>query len=95
MVALGTSNSQLPGGGALPVDLSAIGMTGCSLYQSSDLAGLPTTGSSLYRDFRMVLPPSPLLVGKHLYLQGFSLAPGENALGVVSSNGIDFLIGNQ
>jgi len=101
MVALGTSNSQLPGGGALPIDLSSIGMTGCSLYQSSDLAGLPTTDATwpgswnLDREFRMVLPPSPLLVGKHLYLQGFSLAPGENALGVVSSNGIDFLIGNQ
>ena len=92
MVAMGTSNSQLPGGGALPIDLSSIGMTGCSLYHSAEWIGLPTTGSGL---FLMVLPPSPLLVGKHLYLQAFCVAPGENALGVVSSNGIDFLIGNQ
>ena len=35
-------------------------------------------------------PPTP-----HAYFQAFSIAPGANPLEVISSNGIDFLIGNQ
>jgi len=41
------------------------------------------------------VPMTPLLGGGHVYLQAWCLAPGANAFQWVSSNGVDFLIGNQ
>ena len=96
-VAFGNSNTVMPGVGALPFDLSVIGMTGCTLYQSADVFGLPTTqvGVAFQMNFSMGIPANPLLVGQHFYLQAFSIAPGVNPFDWISSNGIDFLIGNQ
>jgi len=96
-VALGNSNTAMPGIGALPLDLTVAGMTGCTLYQSADVLGLPTVGAGVafQMNFSMGVPSDPLLVGQHFYFQAFSIAPGANLLEVISSNGIDFLIGNQ
>ena len=97
VIAAGTSNTNAPGLGALPFDLSLAGMTGCTLYQSSEVFGLPTVGggvaSVVY--FAPSIPSSPLLVGQHIYLQAFSVAPAANPLQIISSNGIDLLIANQ
>ena len=97
LVAFGTSNTVLPGIGALPLDLTFAGMTGCTLYQSNDLFGLPTSpgGSPSQRSFSVTVPSNPLLLGKNAYFQAFCLAPGVNPRGIISSNAIDFLIGNQ
>ena len=46
-------------------------------------------------NFSAAVPSNPLLLGLHFYFQAFSIAPGANPLEVISSNGIDFLIGNQ
>ena len=86
----------MPGIGALPLDLTIAGMTGCTLYQSADVFGLPTTqvGVAFQMNFSAAVPSNPLLVGQHFYLQAFSIAPGANPLQVITSNGIDFLVGN-
>ena len=97
VIAGGTSNTNAPGLGALPFDLSIAGMTGCTLYQSAEVFGLPTVGAAVAGEayFSLYIPSDPLLVGQHIYLQAFSIAPGANLLQVISSNGIDFLISNQ
>lgn len=93
----GFSNAATAGGALLPFDLSIIGMAGCMLHHSSEVIGLPTTlgagGTPL--DFSITIPNDPFLVGQHLYIQAFNLAPGVSAPPVISSNGIDLLIGNQ
>ena len=95
--AFGFSDTFAPGLGALPLDLGVLGMPGCTLYHSTDVFGLPTTpsGTASQLDFSMSVPMTPLLGGGHVYLQAWCLAPGANAFQWVTSNGVDFLIGNQ
>ena len=97
VISFGSSNTNMLGLGALPFDLSIAGMTGCTLYQSVDVFGLPTMGAGVafQMNFSIALPSNPMLVGQHFYFQAFSIAPGVNALEVISPNGIDWLIGNQ
>lgn len=94
VVALGLSNANMPGLGALPIDLSTIGMNGCTLYQSSEVFGLATQPSSVpFLGISWAGPALPTgALGLHLFAQAFSFAPGANTLGVISSNGIDWTI---
>jgi len=87
----------MPGIGALPLDLTIAGMTCCTLYQSADVFELPTVGAGVafQMNFSMGVPSNPLLVGQRLYFQAFSIAPGATPFQWITSNGIDFLIGNQ
>ena len=39
--------------------------------------------------------PMTLLAGSRVYLQAWCLAPGVNAFQWVTSNGVDYRIGNQ
>jgi hypothetical protein len=80
--------SQLPG-----IDLGPIGMPGCALYASLDslqtvplTVGAPTT-------VPLPLPASPALSGVVLQAQGATLTPGATPLGLVSSNGLELLLG--
>jgi hypothetical protein len=41
----------------------------------------------------IAIPNDPLLVGLHFYTQAFCVASGQNALGVIVSNGVDWQIG--
>jgi hypothetical protein len=97
IVGGGTSNSSMPGIGALPFDLSSIGMAGCMLNTSSNVVGLATynAGAAFQMQFDQPIPAVAQLIGQHFYFQAFCLAPGVNPLEVISSNGIDFLIGDQ
>jgi hypothetical protein len=97
LVALGASDTNVNGAAVLPFDLSAIGMPGCMIYQSTDIFGLGTTGNygTGQATFSLAIPSNPLLVDQHFYFQAISYAPGVNALESITSNGIDFLIGNQ
>ena len=81
---------------ALPFELSSVGMPGCYLLHSNDVFGLPVTpvtASTL--QFDAAIPLAPLLLGQHFYIQAYCFAPGVNAAQIVTSNGIDWLIGNQ
>jgi hypothetical protein len=79
----------------LPVTLGGIGMVGCDLWQSSEILGLgttPLTASTL--SFTLAIPNQISLLGSHVYLQAYCFAPGANPLEIISSNGIDWLIGD-
>jgi hypothetical protein len=95
-VAIGASNAFTAGGGALPLDLTALGMPNCMLYQSADILGLPTApGASLFsREFALSIPPSTPLIGLHIYGQAYSWSPGISARPFVWSNGLDWTIRN-
>lgn len=90
-VAAGWSNTSYSGG-PLPFPLDAFGMTGCSLLQSFEFLGFPVSPVTASTwSFPMAVPNSPVLLGKHFYLQAYVLDPA--SLPVVS-NGIDWLFGN-
>jgi len=97
LVAFGASDTLVNGVPVLPFDLGAIGMPGCTLYQSTDIFGLGTTGNygTGQATFTLGIPSNPALWGQHFYFQAISYAPGVNSLDSITSNGIDFLIGNQ
>mgnify|MGYP003673268169 CR=1 FL=1 len=96
VVAIGFSNSNMPGLGALPIDLSMVGMPGCQLWQSNEIFGVATqaSGQAFTVDWIYPLPNNTALLTAHVYTQAFSLAPGVNALQVIGSNGIDWQIGS-
>jgi hypothetical protein len=96
VVSLGFSNTVM-GTSPLPLDLTIAGMPGCMLHQSSEAFGLPANfaGIPFEMVFTLSVPSNVTLVGQHVYAQAFSFAPFANPLEVISSNGIDFLIGNQ
>jgi hypothetical protein len=71
-------------------------MPGCYLLQSNEVFGLPVTpvtASTL--QFDAAIPLAPALLSQHFYIQAYCFAPGVNAAQIVTSNGIDWLIGNQ
>jgi len=88
-------NNQFFGPFALPVTLTGIGMPGCDLLHSADLLGLGVSAlSATTLSFSLPLPNAPSLLGSHVYLQAYAIAPGANPLQVIISNGIDWLLGD-
>lgn len=89
-------SKQSVGGAALPLSLTNLGMPGCDLLSSADLTGFvmtPVATSTL--QFETALPFAVNLIGSHLYLQAFVIDPGENALQLIASNGIDWVLGDN
>jgi hypothetical protein len=94
-VALGWSNAMI-GPFALPFSLAGYGMAGCDLLQSAEFATMQTTPTGPgAASFSLAIPNLPVLVGLHVYLQGWAPAPGANAGDTIVSNGIDWGIGNS
>lgn len=46
-------------------------------------------------NFAVALTGNAQLLRPHFYLQAFSLAPGANSPAILSSNGVDYRVGNQ
>ncbi|MFK7741303.1 MAG: Kelch repeat-containing protein [Planctomycetota bacterium] len=94
VVALGLSD-RFFGPLALPAPLDSAGMPGCELLHSAELFGLPTTstGTAGTQLFSLLLPASAELVGTAIFGQSFAVAPGQNSLQVIASNGIAWRIG--
>jgi hypothetical protein len=79
--------------GPLPLDLSVIGMGGCSLLQSMEIVDpFVTTASTIARP--LPLPNDYAFVGFRLYTQLLMLDPLVPA-GLTTSNGVRVRIGNQ
>ena len=93
-LAVGWSNTAA-GPTPLPISLAGIGMPGCFLLQSAEVLGLtaPATGAGTAA-YDWPLPNLGSLIGLHVYLQGWALAPGENAAELIVSNGLEWVIGN-
>lgn len=83
-------------GGALPFSLAQFGMPGCDLLVSAEFMGLGAApaGPGTY-DCSYALPNVPAMLGREVFLQAYSLAPGQNALGIIVSNGVQWRFGAQ
>ncbi len=76
------------------ISLTPVGMPGCMLYSAAD-AQIITPLSGTSTAVGLAIPNMPILTGAHLFGQAGAIAPGENPLGVLVSNGIDMLIAAQ
>ena len=75
-------------------DLGAIGMPGCELRLVSATSLAFAVGSST-ATHPVPLPNDPALAGGSIFLQSAVIAPGENALGVIASNGLRWVLDLQ
>ncbi len=86
-------------GTPLPLDLTPLGATGCSVYASLDIAWprsltLPLGGSAGGMDmFAIDLPYVGRLIGSDLYLQAFRVGVRANPMGITMSQGLKARIG--
>lgn len=80
-------------GGALPFDLAAIGMPGCPLLVSPDLALTSAADPGGTTTWSLPIPDDPALLSAALHAQGLSADPGLNALGLAVSAGLTLTIG--
>jgi hypothetical protein len=69
-----------------PLDLSAAGMTGCSLYQPLDIV-IPFTLAAGAGSLPLTAPFLGNACGLQLHTQAIGWEPGINPLGVITSNG--------
>ena len=88
---LGLSNT-LWGIVPLPLDLTLIGMTGCTLYTDPFLTFFPANigGTATWS---IPIPNDPNYLGLTLFNQGGVTSFGTNPLGLVMSNGCEIRIG--
>lgn len=94
-VALGWSD-EIAGATPLPTPLDPFGFTGCTLWHSADIelaAGCTPTSWSTAQ-FSLFIPANLLLRGLSVFLQAYTLAPGYNPIGLVTSNGVELVIGD-
>ena len=91
LAAIGFSDTTWAGV-PLPIDLGALGATGCSLWIAPDAIGtLNTTATAAL--FPIQLPNDPAIVGGELFAQAFPLQPGANALDLLASNAVAAVVG--
>lgn len=89
----GWSNSSM-GVFPLPIDLGGYGMPGC-FVRTSDDSGLlmMSPAASNTATYSLSIPNQSGLISLVLHLQAWALAPGVNAGGAVSSNGLTWTVG--
>ena len=75
-------------------DLTPIGMPGCELLVSAlgYVSAVPTATTHLHT---LAVPNNPALVGGSVFLQSIAADPGGNSLGIVSSNGLEWIFDTQ
>jgi hypothetical protein len=81
------------GGGTLPMDLGFVGMPGCSLLVSPDMATMALADASGNARVPLALPGFPGLVGLPLFGQWLVQDPPRNALGFSMSAGLRVVLG--
>lgn len=79
---------------SIPLDF--LGATGCSLWNGGEMevGSFCQSTSFSTAQHSLPIPHDWSLLGVHLYLQAWTLAPNFNQLGVVTSNGIELVIGD-
>ena len=92
-LALGFSRDRI-GAFTLPIPLDYLGMPGCSLLQSMEVPALPLALSPPTATMSLTIPLDYSLLERSIYLQAQVVAPGVNALGVATSNGLRLVFGN-
>lgn len=91
LLAMGFSD-QSYGATALPVDLSPLGMPGCSLRTAPE-AVLFASGSNNRATFQLPIPQATALLGVVFFQQVMAPAPGANALGMLVSGSMRGTVG--
>lgn len=76
------------GGVPLPVDLTFLGMTGCSLYHDLLVLGLWCTPSGADWTNALPLQNDVTFLDVEIYAQAGALAPGANPFGLLTSNAL-------
>ncbi len=95
-VTLGFSNTDLGGLPILPFSLTGLGMPGCFLWHSNEISGLPIVPVSPgVLSFSAAIPGNANLLGTHVYLQAYCVDPNASPRKLITSNGVDWTIGNQ
>jgi len=79
--------------GQPPLDLSAVGMTGCALYQPLDIV-LPVAVAGGTGSLPLIAPSLGAACGLQVVTQAIGWDPGVNPLGVVTSNGGRIVVAN-
>jgi len=80
--------AQFPGG----IDLTPLGMPGCKQHVSLDATAFFLLTSSPAQ-LPFPIPSDPGLIGVTINTQALTLSPGANALGALTSNGLEMRIG--
>lgn len=91
LLTLGLSKSSF-GPMKLPLDLSSIGMKGCSLYNSSEIQFIFPVRQGV-GSLALPVPYVAQIKGTRGFLQAFGADRAANASGLVSSNGLEITIG--
>lgn len=83
---------QCFGGQQLPIDLEFLSMTGCKLLVAFDRTKLINSnmGSAIWN---LNMPSGPAATGIEFFLQGVSVDPGSNFIGLTMSNALDCRVG--
>ena len=76
----------------LPLDLSFLGMAGCTAYTNA-LVALPLVNAAGSATAAIPIPSAPSLAGARVYVQAGATAPGANAFGVVLANALEATLG--
>lgn len=76
----------------LPFDLSAFGMTGCTLLTDLALTSA-LTQVALTAAMPITLPNTPAIVGAQLFTQAFPLLAGANPAGILATGAVEAVVG--
>ncbi|MBK8098744.1 MAG: hypothetical protein IPK26_16650 [Planctomycetes bacterium] len=74
------------------IDLAASGAPGCLQFLNPDVANVVVVNNRM-SVYNQPVPNSNALLGVRLFAQGLAFAPGANALGVLTSNGTELVVG--
>jgi len=85
LVATGLSNAVTGSGLPLPLDLSLVGMTGCTQYVDALVLDF-VVGANQEADWSWQVPNQANLFGANFYNQAFSFDPAANSFGWTASN---------
>ncbi len=85
-------DAQRYGGLTLPLDLTPLGMPGCSLLTSID-ASLPTPNPPFGMTATLRFPNDASLGGVRFFVQALFVDPSANAAGIAATNGVEVNIG--
>jgi hypothetical protein len=91
-LAAGFSDRAI-GATPLPLDLAPFGMPGCALYQDLLVLGLSCQLAGATATQTLSIPNTTALAALRFYLQGWVPAPGANAAGLLTSNGLELTLG--